>query len=135
MKKHIFLTLGLGTLIFFYMYMASILNRYLQDMANLTFQVYTYVTFNQLAYIPIGFILGFRCWNEQRKREGSWKLDKIRISIIGIPSLYFLLIPYMIKVEPLFPLIMITNSSLSAAIQVVFGYILVTSFYKEEQFL
>ncbi|ARI77696.1 hypothetical protein [Halobacillus mangrovi] len=130
MKKYIFLTLGQVMLIFFYAYSASIIDRNLQELAKQTFQVYPYILFNQFAYIPIGFILGFGYWKAQRKREGSWKMDKIRLAIIGLPVLYFLLVPYIVKVEPLFPLLMMTNSSLSGVLQVVLGFILITSFHK-----
>ncbi|MGI8314107.1 hypothetical protein [Halobacillus mangrovi] len=130
MKKYIFLTLGQGMLIFFFTYSASIIDKNLQEIAKQTFQVYPYILFNQFAYVPIGLILGFGYWITQKKREGSWKMDKIRLTIIGLPALYFLLVPYIVNVEPLFPLLMMTNSSLSGVIQVVVGYIFITSFHK-----
>ena len=98
--------------------------------ARITF-VYNYwlITLIKIIfYGGIGAVLGLDSFLVELKREGKWKLDILRLIILGIPSLIFS-IPYIMILIP------ISNSfsSVFTISSIVFGYTMISSIYKEEE--
>lgn len=93
----------------------------------------------------IGVLLGLENLMEERKKEGSWKINIPKIVLMLIPSLYFssTYILYFLlyamdgfiqKILTYPILIFSTNGSGFIEIfQLISGYILITSFYKERK--
>lgn len=93
----------------------------------------------------IGVLLGLENLMEERKKEGSWKINIPKIVLMLIPSLYFsstyilsfFLYPmdgFIQKILTYPILIFSTNGSgFIELFQLISGYILITSFYKERK--
>lgn len=89
--------------------------------------------------IGIGLLLGMEYLIKEIKKDGIWKLNSPKIILMGVPSLYFsfaYLVGYcnnefVQKTLLSYPLINLFNydSSFIAVSQIIFGYIIVTSFY------
>ena len=83
-----------------------------------------------------GFVLGLKTFNNERKKGGNWKIDLLRIVILGIPSfiigLYnvFLFWSY-VWAANFTAMILFDFSSFQLLMQILFGYAIITSFYKE----
>lgn len=92
-----------------------------------------------LFYGAIGLFFGLEHLIREWKSKGTWALDIPRLVLIGIPSLYFSmgffifysrLINLSFLIQPL--KILMYNSTLYIGIfQMVFGYTIITSFYKK----
>jgi len=98
------------------------------------FQLWPKFVFDGVSFPLIGVMLGLFHWQNQRQREGKWKANKAKLVLIGLPAFYFGY--YSILVYPNLPLpigvlnsILLTESS-ATMFRIVFGYILMTSFYK-----
>jgi hypothetical protein len=105
---------------------------------------YLYSAISMLICIGIGALLGLEQLLKEIKREGSWKVNIPRLLIIGLPSLYFafsFLIMYItyhnsiiirILIYPLF-FLMHFGTYYTAIFQLIFGYVMITSFYKYDK--
>lgn len=90
--------------------------------------------------IGMGLLLGFDCFITQFKKEGSWKVNIHKIILMVIPSLYLGLATFIyygnIPVISLPLEIVFKNSNLymnfTSVFQLIFGYLIITSFYKLE---
>lgn len=114
---------------------------YLKEQASITFQMYPYYMFIGMIYPLIGMLFGASHLINQRKKQGAWKVNLGKALVIGLPAfilgyyailvfsaeapLHFLSIPSVI-----FQKVMMTESTMHI-FQILFGFIMITSFYKE----
>ncbi|MCA0969497.1 hypothetical protein LCM20_02685 [Halobacillus litoralis] len=109
-----------------YLIMVSYVEGLLRVEAQLSLEVSRYLAFTQLAYIPVGIAMGW-------KRKWSTSFQFGRFGMLGLPMLYIVVVPYLWRVESFFPAFFITNVSVGVAAQVVFGYVLITSFTQKQK--
>ncbi len=91
-----------------------------------------------LSSVSIGLILGLKPYLREYKLPGRWKVDVLKLLILGIPSFYFsiLILLFNTRNALIFKLIEIplyfTSYSLEyvTIFQIIFGYLIATSFYK-----
>lgn len=98
---------------------------------------YFYLWLQFLNFSAVGIVFGMEALMSEAKRDGKWKVNLARLFIMGIPS--FLLGAYFIlwSMLSIFP----SLSSLTFAdfgifvnlMQMLFGYSVVTSFYKDKE--
>ncbi|WP_135327338.1 hypothetical protein [Halobacillus salinus] len=84
-----------------------------------------YVTIHQLIYIPVGCILA---WDNSAEFRVEWK----RMILFGVPVLYLISVPYIIRVESVLPSYMVTNGAVGVVSQIILGYIIITSLYVKQ---
>lgn len=129
LKKIVYI-LFIGLIVYF---QPIILINY-QASSNFNFFIYNTIMF--LLNGSIGLILGLDKLFSESVKEGSWKVNLPHFLIMGIPSIYFsfgIIISTLIRNFISYPInIFFNNGPLFMYIfQVVFAYILITSFYKE----
>jgi len=81
-----------------------------------------------IIFFILGVILGIPNLISEIKKEGKWKVNLPRLILIGIPSLF-------LSLQIIFTIILqrLIFFYVSPSIfQIIFGYILITSFYKEK---
>ena len=88
--------------------------------------------------ILFGILLGFQTFITYRKSNGIWKMNFSRLLAYGLPSLivgiypilYYLNISVLLDItSALYPFL--SNSMVQTMGLILFGYILITSFYKD----
>ncbi|MEC3884677.1 hypothetical protein GLW00_07615 [Halobacillus litoralis] len=117
--------------IFGYLVFISLVTVKVQGTALVTENFYFYIIFSQFVYVPVGILLALPAFLKQWGGEGQWKWKKRYGLFFLFPSLYVLLVPYVIPVDSILPNLLITNPSVSSVIQVLCGYFLVKGFEKE----
>ncbi|MCA0983700.1 hypothetical protein LCL89_06470 [Halobacillus yeomjeoni] len=122
-----------SSFIFVYLFGYFIVDEKLKTFAEHYFQIYPYLIFNHLAFIPVGLILGFNRFYEAWNGSGKWKVNGPSIVFIALPSLYLLLVPYVLSLPLLLPFGILTSPSIGVAAQIIFGYTMITSVYKESE--
>ncbi len=90
-----------------------------------SFNLMMYVTIHQLIYIPVGCILA---WDNSAEFRVEWK----RMILFGVPVLYLISVPYIIRVESVLPSYMVTNGAVGVVSQIILGYIIITSLYVKQ---
>lgn len=102
---------------------------------NLYFQNALMIIF----YGGIGLLLGLEHLVYEMKKEGKWKINFPKLVLMGIPSLYFSLAFFLYYSNNQFvqnilsyPITLLLNTSTSflSVFQLIFGYSIITSFYK-----
>lgn len=116
--------------IFGYLLLVSVITVKYQQHLKMTQNFYFYIIFGQFSFIPVGFLLGSKNIIRFWKRSGKVRWKKSH-GLIILLSFYFLTVPYLIPVDSVFPYSMITNPSISPVVQVILGYFIASSFYKE----
>ncbi|MBN9656469.1 hypothetical protein J0K78_19555 [Halobacillus sp. GSS1] len=116
---------------FGYLVFISLATVKVQGTALVTENFYFYIIFSQFVYVPVGILLALPAFLKKCREEGQWKWKKRYGIFILFPSLYVLLVPYVIPVDSILPNLLITNPSVSSVIQVLCGYFLVKGFEKE----
>lgn len=100
---------------------------------------YCYEALSLLIGVSIGLVLGLEHFLGEFKKEGTWKLNLPKLIIVGLPSLYFSLtyIFYYSGIRFLFVIAYSISNYISRygsgymiLFQLIFGYIVITSFYK-----
>ncbi|WLR47160.1 hypothetical protein LC065_16800 [Halobacillus litoralis] len=117
--------------IFGYLIFISFVTVKVQGSALVTENFYFYIIFSQFVCVPVGILLALPGFLHQWEEEGQWKWKKRYGLFFLFPTLYIMLVPYVIPVGSLFPNLLITNPSVSSVIQVLFGYFLINGFEKE----
>lgn len=101
-----------------------------------------YFVMSMIVKIFIGLSLGLEYIGDEMKKVGKWKINLPKIILMVIPSLYFSipLFFYLIPNESLINILMkpafiFAGGDLAFApvFQILFGYFLITSFYKEKK--
>jgi hypothetical protein len=98
---------------------------------------YFYLWLQFLNFCAAGIVFGMEALMSEAKRDGKWKVNLARLFIMGIPS--FLLGAYFIlwSMLSIFPSLMsLTFADLGIFVnlmQMLFGYSVATSFYKDKE--
>lgn len=118
---------------------------YLEKFVEYKSSVYIYENFKYsvvlrllpiIIKIGIGVVLGLEYFTRQMKKIGSWKINISKLVFMALPSLYLSIsmFIYFAKVPVLsIPLEFLFQTSyidVTSIFQLIFGYSLVTSFYK-----
>lgn len=106
----------------------------LQLFAEQDYRVLKWLMIRQFLYIPVGVALALPYFLQTFKKNGDWKVDYKKIIFFGIPSLYFTLYFGLHFLSPIsvFPMFIISRIGLYKLGGTIFGYVLVTSFFKTE---
>jgi uncharacterized membrane protein len=115
----------------------------MREKAASTYQINIYlhgfITF--FFYGGIGVLLGLEHFIREKKKDGKWSLNRPKLVLIGIPSLYFsasILLFYNSILSNTFltyPIGVLLNNNGShflTVFNVIFGYTIITSFYKKK---
>lgn len=116
--------------------------RYIQDISQKTAYLNVFLlTFTMIIfYGGFGVILGLDGLLNEKNKDGIWKVRIPKMIILGIPSLYIslsyiiyyssiIVIQYLAR--PL-QLILLRNSKIVILTQILLGYVVITSFFKEK---
>jgi len=133
LKYLIYILLIMGLII-----LHSYIGEQYEKIAKITFVYFSYrLIFLAFIYMLVGAMLGAESFFGEIKKAGQWKVNLPKLILVGIPSLYFALFVFLayspIKeiYNPLFKLnILIGGTGYITVFQVIFGYIVITSFYK-----
>ena len=99
-----------------------------------------YIVVSMIIKIAIGLLMGLEYITNEIKKEGKWKINIYKVVLIVIRSLYFsiVLFLYFIPNELLINVLMKPNfiiflgqSQHTSIFQILLGYFLITSFYKQ----
>lgn len=92
------------------------------------------ILINFIFFGGIGIILGIEKFRLESLREGKWRIDIIKLCILGIPAFIFA-IPYMLPiiVRNGKILSLIFNDNFIKIGNLILGYVLIGSFYKAEE--
>lgn len=93
--------------------------------------------FQFIVYCIAGMIFGLEKIISEMKKRGHWKINLLRLILLGLPSFLVGMIVVLIFIFPI-SLQILTLSFVNSGLfinfmQMLFGYILVTSFYKVEE--
>ncbi|SMP65717.1 hypothetical protein [Anoxynatronum buryatiense] len=129
------------TLLIFVIY--ALVGQYIEDYIN-HYRMQTYnplIVINMIVTMAfnsgVGILLAYDYFLNEKKKEGSWKVDKYKLFIICIPALflsvgswiYYLRIPVLSHILQLLVHLRITALNI---FQILFGYTLTTSFFKND---
>lgn len=97
---------------------------------------YFYLWLQFANFFAAGMVFGMEKLLSERKREGSWKVNITRLIILGIPSFlmgaYFILWSMFSALPSLMSLSFVDFGLFVNLMQMLFGYIVATSFHKAE---
>ena len=93
--------------------------------------------FQFIVYCIAGMIFGLEKIISEIKKRGHWKINLLRLILLGLPSFLVGMIVVLIFIFPI-SLQILTLSFVNSGLfinfmQMLFGYIIVTSFYKVEE--
>jgi Na+-driven multidrug efflux pump len=108
-------------------YFASELARYNSIHFNITRLILLAVPFSNIIF---GCLLGLRYFIGQTRRKGTWSVDLVKLIVLGLPSLFLTFYFFMMIKKPFLPTWLTLQFFDMCA--VVFGYVLITSFYKSK---
>lgn len=104
------------------------------------------ILINIIMFSGVGFVLGLDHFCTEAKKKGKWIPDIPRLIILGLPAFYFsfsILFYFcrpMMAIERIFPILIMPikellfyDSSMINVFQVIFGYVLATGFYKNQE--
>lgn len=136
--KYLLYTLLFFTLIYLDGYILRQRTMYQKE----TFEIgFIYLAISMIIKIAIGFALSLDHIVDERKKEGAWKVNLPKIILMVLPALYFSLSYfamyrfnenpiYKILTSPMFFFVK-NDSSFIFVSQLILGYLLATSFYKQ----
>ncbi|RDY69901.1 hypothetical protein ACJA3J_08855 [Halobacillus sp. SY10] len=127
-KKLVFMQ---SAAVFGYLVFISFVTVKVQGTALVTENFYFYIIFSQFVYVPLGILLALPAFLNKWEEEGQWKWKKRYGFLFLFPSLYLMMVPYIIPIDSIFPNLLVTNPSVSSVIQVLCGYFLIKGFEKE----
>ena len=94
--------------------------------------------------LVIGVVLGFGHFLRQMRNDGRWKLNLLKLLLVGLPSLFFSLNTILIVLQVkyigmtcfnIMTYVFHNTSDYVFIFQIVFGYILITSFYRKNEYI
>lgn len=107
----------------------------------ITYDFFPLMNWSAIIFILLGVLLGLEQLILEARKKGPWKINLPKIILLGIPSLYFaigLLIfiyqPYLSNNILVYPIQLFIQGEFYtlSIIQMIFGYVIVTSFDKVE---
>lgn len=142
MKKNYWLSYFLYSIIFFcYIIFSNKWLLLLNEQRINTFEILPYLVWSTIIFIIFGALLGIEKFILERRKEGHWEVNLPKVILLGIPSLYLAFGYYLYYCPIRFVQLTLTypiqfllqgNSSFWPIFQMLFGYIVVTSFHKVE---
>ncbi|GKU32344.1 hypothetical protein CFB3_44520 [Clostridium folliculivorans] len=106
---------------------------------QMTFQVMPLILWSMFIFILLGLLLGLEKLILESKKDGRWKINLPKLIFLGIPSLYFslgILIYYSPSISQVlsYPIqfFLQNNIDFFSVFQVIFGYVISSSFIKVE---
>ena len=138
--KYLFYILLITILIFLKEYV----NGLLKADFNQTFRInFYFLAIAMLINVGIGLFLGLEHLISEIKKAGTWKINVPKIVLMGLPSLYFSLINFIgysnneflrkILVDPIVGLLLKYGTAFTPVFQLILGYVVITSFYKQSE--
>jgi hypothetical protein len=107
---------------------------------QMTFSFFLYLFLEMGIYVIIGLLLGVEHLIQEFKKVGVWRINLIKLALLGIPSLYFALGIFIyfgigrhlpnILIHPIGLLIKNSTNYLHV-FQLILGHSIITSFYKK----
>jgi len=142
LKKNYWLSYFLYLVIFSaYIFFSSKMFHILNEQRRNTFELVPGLIWSTVIFVVLGVLLGMEKFILERRKEGYWEVNLPKVILLGIPSLYLAFgvflnyLPLEFATQTLtYPLrfVLESNSSFWSIFQMIFGYIVVTSFYKVE---
>lgn len=142
MKKNYWLSYFLYAVIFFaYIFFSNKMFHVLNEQRSNTFEFFPGLIWSTVIFVILGVLLGLEKFILERRKEGHWEVNLPKVIFLGIPSLYlaFGVFLYYCPLEFVnqtltYPLRLFLEgySSFWSVFQMIFGYVVVTSFYKVE---
>lgn len=139
--KYLFFTILIFLMIAVRAYVARQLKSQFDAIYRMNFSLLFIETFIN---IVIGLLLGMENLFNEIKKDGVWKVNLSKIILMGVPSLYFsfaYLVGYcnnefIQKTLLSYPIINLFeyDSSFITVSQIILGYIIITSFYRYNNF-
>jgi len=126
------------TLIVFAVYFKGFVENIFQKEVGKSFRIELYMLVSLALFtVIIGVALGVEHLMREAKCEGVWKLNIPKFIFLGMPVLYLASIyitTFLFKSNLLFVSIykLLNSTSLITIFQILFGYIIITSFYKKK---
>lgn len=119
------------------------LKGYVADLFAVEYQNYYHINTNYLLIglginIIIGLLLGFEHLLGQMKNDGRWGINRYKLTLIGLPSLFFSL-NYMLSLINISWMQQILNNIILfhknndyiTIFQIILGYVIITSIYRK----
>lgn len=101
-----------------------------------TFKVIPGFIGSSVVCILFGFILGLEYFIKEFRKDGKWKIDIIRLTIMGIPSCifaFYLVLFFTLPIPHPMPMFIYHNNFFFYFSSVIFGYMVITSINKKEE--
>ncbi|NLT96289.1 MAG: hypothetical protein GXW85_12320 [Clostridia bacterium] len=99
-----------------------------------------YLAAAALVNIGIGIFLGLEHLISEIKKTGTWKVNVPKIILMGLPSLYFSMVNFIIYgnieflrkalVEPFWDFFFKFGTNYAPVFQIILGFVIITGFYK-----
>lgn len=112
---------------------------FLNEQRARTYDNFPYMTWSTIIFILLGALIGLEKFILEVRKEGPWKVNLPKVILLGIPSLYFTFgwTLYYFPVKFLYQTLaypiqffLLGNFKLLPVFQMIFGYVIVTSFIK-----
>lgn len=142
MKKNHWLSYFLYTVILLsYIFFSNKIFLVLNEQRTNTFELFPGLIWSTVIFVILGVLLGVEKFIMERRKEGHWEVNVPKVILLGIPSLYFAFgvflnyLPFEFVNQTLtYPIrfFLLGDSSFWAIFQMIFGYVVVTSFDKVE---
>lgn len=127
--------------IIFFIIISNALTLKANNYAKENFDIFPVVIVNTCIYFLFGVILGLDNFLKEKSCKGVWRVNKPKLLILGLPSLYFSLSLILERTKLVFlygnwkifnvSILSILNMKhIYAFSQILLGFIVVTSFYK-----
>jgi len=110
---------------------------------SITYNPYPRLLIDTISHIIFGVLLGLDCFLKEKKEKGTWKINKVKLLYLGVPSLIFSLyyvVQYtqiahvFIQFNKLWNLLFFyKNNYVISFSQILFGFVILTMFYKHKE--
>jgi len=124
-----------------YIFFSNKIFHVLNEQRKNTFELVPGLIWSTVIFVILGVLLGVEKFILERRKEGHWEVNLPKAILLGIPSLYLAFgvflnyLPFEFANQTLtYPIrfFLESNSSFWAIFQVIFGYVVITSFDKVE---
>lgn len=104
----------------------------------------SYLVIMLLINLMIGLILGFGHFLRQMKHDGRWKINLLKLFLVGVPSLFFSLNPILMILNikyisnacnNIMVYVFHNTSDYITIFQLILGYVIITSFYRKNEYI
>ena len=137
-SKYFLIIILILVMVFWGQYVLDGITRNSQKTYNINPYFYNMVMI--IFYGSIGLLLGLEHLIQEIKKEGTWVINIPKLILMGIPSLYFSLGIFLygsrnqfVREVIAYPIGILLNNSTNFifVLQLIFGYSIITSFYKK----